>query len=118
MFAFASNVRVNTQGPLVYEISVVCSLYYVFVFVGILPPMFIHTFTGKWTMPPFGYPVSEYSHQVSHVVPAVLWLVLSAVQVYTTQHSWWYTHRLLGGSVLSMIAPVFMFTSGRSMTKK
>lgn len=103
-----------TGRPLVIDANIYVPLFYIVAIVGgILPTVAIHLWTGNWCAPPFNYSSEPKRIGVIllHVVPAISWLVCSAMMVFSTTLSKFTFHRVLGLSWMQSIFIIFEVSS-------
>jgi hypothetical protein len=105
-------------GPLIQQSNFYLPLWYIIIYCGgILPTIMINALTGKWTAPPFIYPPKGAATICIHVIPAVLWLVGSIVQVYLTTVGDFVYHRVNGNPFMAIIFVTFELSALYSLVK-
>lgn len=116
VYMMVQSSKAPSDRPLVQQSNLYLPLWYTIVYVGgILPTVMINAAAGKWTAPPFNYPPRKSYVVYLHVIPAVLWLLGSALQVFWTTVDNWAYHRVTGNPFMTTIFVTFELTAVYSL---
>merc|ERR1719356_1115907 len=108
--------KAQSVGPLVRQSNFYLPLWYIIVYIGgISPTIMINVATGRWTAPPFNYPPKKAGIVYIQVIPAVLWLLGSTLQVYLTTVGDFVYHRVNGNPFMTSIFMTFELSAVYSL---